>query len=142
VSLGTYCGLCGQQGPLIVTKCCNRPVCDDHHKYKVFSYSRASCARNHERYTVCHYHMVEHPEETCHWRDCVKCRESFSEIESYVGLGTSSCNFAEDYWEDPPSFEPEHCSRCEGMIKLNSEGYSRLPDGRGSKLCQRCSGMR
>ena len=141
VSLGTYCGLCGKQGPLILTDCCNRPVCDDQHMYKPFSYSRVSCARNHERYTVCHHHIVEHPEETCYWRDCGKCREDFADVESYVGQGTSHCNFADDYWDDPPSFEPGHCSRCGTMMKLNSEGYSILPDERGSKLCQRCSAM-
>ena len=136
--IGTYCGLCGKQGELTRTKCCNRVICDDTHLYKPFTYSRVSCYRNHDRYTVCSSHATEHPQETCDWRECAKCTVYFAEVESYVGMGTSNCNFAEDNW-DPPTFELTHCSRCHRVIKLNAEGHTRLPTG--GFECERCSGM-
>ena len=137
-SIGTYCGLCGKDGPLRLTKCCNRPVCDDYHKYKINTFSRVSCSRNHERYTVCGNHHREHHNETCKWQECHKCRQQFSDLESYVGQGTSYCNFAEDQWDNAPAFTPTHCAKCGTLVKLNSEDYTRVPDGRRSILCDPC----
>jgi hypothetical protein len=134
----TYCGLCGKSERLTRTECCDRPICDDQRLYQLMTYSRVSCHRNHERYTVCHSHRIEHPQETCHWQDCVECREFYRGIglEIYVGQGTSNCNFAEDRWDDPPPFEPTCCSRCGGGIKVNCDGYS---VGRNGRFCTSCS---
>ena len=134
---GTYCGLCGKQGRLTRTDCCNRRICDDHGLYRLFTYSRVSCARNHERYTVCSTHWREHPEETSNWRDCAKCREFYGDddLETYVGQSTSNCNFAEDEWK-PPEFEKTYCADCKRLIKMNCDGYSGGPKG---KRCEDCS---
>ena len=53
------CGLCGKTGGLIKTDCCGNWICDDEHKYVLFSYARNSCHRNHSRYTLCAYHHNE-----------------------------------------------------------------------------------
>ena len=132
----SYCGLCGKEGRLTRTRCCSRVVCDDADSYQMFTYARNSCYRNHDRYTVCSTHSTEHG-GVGKWQDCAKCKEHFNDIESYVGFGTSSFNFMEEKWEDPPAFETTSCSRCGKMIKLNSEPYIISPgDG---KLCQDCS---
>ena len=136
--IDTYCGLCGKQGPLRRTDCCNRPVCDDYHKYQVNTFSRVSCSRNHERYTICGNHKREHPKETCHWQECFKCLTGYSDLESYAGQGTSYCNFADDAWDDAPPFEPTHCAKCGKLVKLNGEDYTRVPDRKGSILCDPC----
>jgi MYND finger len=131
----TYCGLCSKTGPLIRTECCDRPVCDDEHLYVPFTFGRVSCARNHSRYTVCHNHMVEHPQEMCHWQDCRKCRNEMG-LEAYVGQGTSNCNFPEDYWEDVPAFAPSRCTKCGMIVKINGGGYS---TGRKGIDCTDCT---
>jgi len=62
------CGLCGKTGTLIKTDCCGNWICDDEHKYVLFSYARNSCHRNHSRYTLCAYHHNEgHAGD---WKDC------------------------------------------------------------------------
>jgi hypothetical protein len=53
------CGLCGKTGKVYKTECCGNWICDDHDKYQLFSYARNSCARNHDRYTVCGAHFNE-----------------------------------------------------------------------------------
>ena len=59
-SRDTYCGLCGKQGgPLAKTECCGQTICDDYGNYVAFSYSRDSCRRNHDRYTLCMFHKNE-----------------------------------------------------------------------------------
>jgi hypothetical protein len=78
--------------------------------------------------------MNENHGET-HWRDCGECRATMG-VESYVGQGTSNCNFAEDYWEDVPAFEPTCCAKCGKMVKVNSEGYSTGPKG---TYCENCT---
>lgn len=56
------CGLCGKSRNLTKTDCCDNWICDDEHKYVIFSYARNSCHRNHSRYTLCAYHHTEdHP---------------------------------------------------------------------------------
>jgi len=96
----------------------------------------------HDRYTVCSVHKTEGHEETSDWRQCHECREHFAEFETYVGMGTSSFNFMEDRWDEAPTFDPTYCSQCKGMMKLNSEGYTTLPDGESSKICERCNVLR
>ncbi|MEE8305138.1 MAG: DUF6398 domain-containing protein [Candidatus Tectomicrobia bacterium] len=52
----TQCGLCGRTGNLTKTECCGQRICDDAHTYRLFSYARNSCYRNHDRYTLCSFH--------------------------------------------------------------------------------------
>jgi hypothetical protein len=52
---GARCGLCGKTKNLTKTECCGTWICDDEHKYVVFSYARNSCSRNHRRYTLWGY---------------------------------------------------------------------------------------
>ena len=75
------CGLCGKAEKLIKTECCGNWICDDEHKYVLFSYARNSCHRNHSRYTLCAYHYNEG--HVGDWKGCKECRESF-ETEMYV----------------------------------------------------------
>lgn len=137
--LGTYCGLCGKQGRLTRTECCNRLVCDDRDDTILFIPSRPQCEYMHARYTVCSVHHNDGHDGAIDWRECAQCRVYFAEFESYVGFGTSSFNFAEDQWDEVPTFEPTYCSKCKGMMKLNSEAHSALPDG--NMLCERCCGF-
>src|SRR3989338_8005647 len=55
------CGLCGKTRNLTKTECCGNWICDDEHKYVIFSYARNSCYRNHRRYTLCGSHHAEEP---------------------------------------------------------------------------------
>src|SRR5208337_2991526 len=84
------CGLCGKKGNLTRTECCGQWICDDEHKYKLFSYATNSCHRNHNRKTLCAYHFNEG--HTGRWQDCAKCREDF-ETEMYVWYATNEFNF-------------------------------------------------
>lgn len=127
------CGLCGKSKHLMQTSCCGNWICDDHHKYVLFSYARNSCARNHDRYTLCAYH--HHNGHKGHWKDCKLCRKSF-ETEIYVWYGTNEYNF--EVLENPPHFEPTHCDQCGVVIKLGTDGYSIGPRGR---LCERCTDL-
>jgi len=113
------CGLCGKTKKLMQTECCGNWICDDHDKYVLFSYARNSCARSHERYTLCSFHHNER--HTGQWKDCKKCRESF-ETEIYVWYGTNEFNFVK--LENPPKFEPTHCAGCDKVINLGTDGYS------------------
>src|SRR3712207_858602 len=75
------CGLCGKTGRLTKSECCDQWICDDESSYRLFSYARNSCSRNHGRYTLCGYHHNEgHAGD---WRDCQECREAF-DTEIYV----------------------------------------------------------
>jgi len=114
-----HCGLCGKTKNLIRTECCGQWICDDEDQYKVFSYARNSCYRNHRRYTLCGYHHNEgHPGD---WKDCPRCREDF-ETEMYVYYGTNEYNF--EKLQNPPAYEPTHCSLCGAVIVLGRGGYS------------------
>jgi hypothetical protein len=125
------CGLCGKNKKLTKTECCGNWICDDHDKYVLFSYARNSCHRNHDRYTLCSYHHNEG--HAGHWKDCKKCRDSF-ETEIYVWYGTNEYNF--EKLENPPKFEPKHCSGCGRVINLGTDGYSQL--GKDYK-CDTCT---
>src|SRR5688572_17727963 len=113
------CGLCGKTKNLIRTECCGNWICDDEHKYALFSYARNSCHRNHSRYTLCSYHHNEGHKGD--WQTCERCRSSF-ETEMYVWYGTNEYNF--EKLENPPSYEPTKCSSCGRVIRLGTESYS------------------
>lgn len=126
------CGLCGKTKSLMQTSCCGNWICDDHGKYVLFSYTRNSCARSHDRYTLCSYHR--HNGHKGHWKNCKVCRKSFP-TEMYVWYGTNEYNF--EKLANPPHFEPTRCDRCV-VIKLGTDGHSIGPRG---KLCERCTDM-
>jgi hypothetical protein len=125
------CGLCGNTKNLTKTKCCGNWICDDEHKYVLFSYARNSCHRNHQRFTLCGYHFTEG--HAGRWQDCPKCREDI-ETEMYVWYGTNEYNF--EKLKDPPRFEPTKCHECGRVIVLSEGGYSSRG---GEYFCGRCT---
>jgi hypothetical protein len=126
------CGLCGKTTNLTKTECCGNWICDDEHKYVLFSYARNSCHRNHSRYTLCSYHYNEG--HSGHWKDCPECRESFS-TEMYVYYGTNEYNF--EKLANPPEYEPTRCTKCGCVISLSEDGYMVSPDE--GYLCEKCA---
>jgi hypothetical protein len=125
------CGLCGKAGPLTRTECCNQWICDDEASYRLFSYARNSCSRNHRRFTLCAFHSAERHSGS--WQDCSRCRKEF-EVEMYVYYGTNEYNF--EVLPNPPDFKPTLCSRCTTRISLGEDGYMR----RGTKyFCLDCA---
>lgn len=125
------CGLCGKTKNLIKTECCGNWICDDEHKYVLFSYATNSCSRNHRRYTLCVYHFNEGHKGD--WKTCKKCRTEF-EPEMVVWYGTNEHNF--EKMPDPPSFEPTHCSKCGVVIKLGTDGFAQSGD---EYWCENCA---
>lgn len=125
------CGLCGKTKELTKTECCGNWICDDEHKYVLFSYARNSCHRNHCRYTLCAYHHTE--EHPGNWKSCRECRNSF-ETEMYVWYGTNEYNF--EKLKNPPKYKPTKCSQCGKIIRLSEDGYSTSQEG---YLCEGCS---
>ncbi len=128
---GARCGLCGKTGNLTKTPCCNNWICDDEDEYVLFSYARNSCHRNHWHYTLCGYHYNERHKGD--WRECEKCRKDFR-TEMYVWHGTNEYNFVK--LENPPSYEPTRCAKCNRVIKLGDDGYSIKGE---EYFCMRCS---
>ena len=124
------CGLCGKTKNLTRTACCGNWICDDEHKYVLFSYARNSCHRNHSRYTLCGYHFSEGHEGD--WKTCKKCREDF-EPEMVAYSGTNEYNF--EKMPDPPSFKPTKCSKCSKVIVLPEGGYAHGVDGYSCSDC-------
>ena len=129
------CGLCGKTRNLTRTECCGNWICDDEHKYLLFSYARNSCSRNHRRFTLCGYHDTE--EHMGDWKDCRKCATSF-ESEMYVWYGINEYNF--EKLPNPPSYEPTKCSKCGTVVVLSEDACSIRP-GTGSReyWCEECS---
>lgn len=127
------CGLCGKARKLTRTECCDHWICDDEGQYVLFSYARNSCDRNHRRYTLCGYHHAE--EHPGRWMECQKCRGDF-ETEMYVWYGTNAYNF--EKLQNPPSYEPTHCSTCSGIIRLGEDGYSTQG---GKHFCEACTAL-
>ncbi len=125
------CGLCGKSGNLVKTECCGNWICDDHHKYVMFSYARNSCHRNHDRYTLCGYHYAEG--HSGDWKSCSMCKEAF-ETEMYVYSGTNEYNF--EKLEDIPEYEPTRCAKCKRVINLAEDAYSVKS---GEYFCVGCS---
>ena len=128
------CGLCGKKTNLTKTECCDNWICDDSHKYVLFSYARNSCYRNHDRYTVCSFHF--HEGHTGKWQDCKICCKSF-ETELYVGMATNEYNF--EKLDNPPKYRPTKCSKCKQIIHLNEGGYS---ISAGKYICYDCSDIK
>jgi hypothetical protein len=125
------CGLCGKSKNLKKTECCDQWICDDEHKYILFSYAANSCSRNHRRYTLCAVHHAEkHPGK---WQECQECREGY-EPEMVVYYGTNAFNF--EKLPNPPKYEPTHCSLCSGIIRLSADAYTMSGD---QILCTRCA---
>jgi hypothetical protein len=125
------CGLCGKTGRLKQTACCGHWICDDEATYKLFSYARNSCARNHGRFTLCGFHHAEG--HTGAWQECAVCRAQFK-TEMFVYYGTNEYNFTP--LPAPPSFEPTLCASCGHRVVLGAGGYS----SRGDKyFCSECS---
>lgn len=124
------CGLCSKTKNLIKTECCDNWICDDSHKYVMFSYARNSCYRNHDRYTICSYHHNEG--HSGDWKTCKKCRDDF-ETEDYVDMATNEYNF--EKLKNPPKYEPTKCIKCGSVIKLADGGYSM--NGKGY-TCTNC----
>ena len=125
------CGLCGKTRNLIKTDCCDNWICDDEHKYVMFSFGRNSCHRNHQRQTLCAFHHGEG--HSGDWWECDKCRKSFSTAE-YVLYGTNEYNFRK--LENPPEFDPIRCAKCAAVINLGADGYSLSGD---KYFCVGCS---
>ena len=100
----------------------------------MFSFARNSCARNHDRYTLCSYHY--HEGHTGNWRECEQCRTSF-ETEIYVYYGTNEYNF--EKLPNPPTFAPTHCASCGKVISLGYDGY--MQSGK-DYYCQPCANKR
>ncbi|MFH1644100.1 MAG: hypothetical protein ABIA74_02900 [bacterium] len=124
------CGLCGKSKNLIRTECCNNWICDDEHKYVMFSFARNSCSRNHRRQTLCGFHYVEG--HSGKWQTCVKCKESFSP-EMYVYYGTGDYNF--EQLPNPPKYKALRCAKCSSYIKLGDEECFITNEG---YLCSKC----
>ncbi len=125
------CGLCGKTSKLIKTDCCGKWICDDEHKYVIFSFARNSCSRNHRTKTLCAFHHNE--EHSGDWSECDKCRSEFSTPE-YVWYGTNEFNFRK--LDNPPPFDPIRCGKCATVIDIGEGGYSL----RGGKYyCNGCS---
>lgn len=128
------CGLCGKRKNLTQTECCGSWICDDEHKYVLFSYARNSCYRNHRRFTLCgSHHAEEHPGD---WKVCPKCRRDF-EPEMVVWYGTNEYNF--EKLPNPPSYKPTKCSQCGIVIALGEDAYSIRPGKAGREYwCEEC----
>lgn len=85
-------------------------------------------------FTVCGYHGNEKHEGR--WQDCQKCR-SGQPLELYVYNATNEYNF--EKLENPPAFEPTHCSQCGKVIRLAQDGYSVSGD---RYCCDECGAPR
>ena len=128
------CGLCGKTTGLMKTECCGRWICDDEHKYRLFSYATNSCSRNHRRYTLCGYHFEN--EHDGPWQTCPACREEI-DAEMYGYYGTNEFNF--ERLDKVPEFEPKRCAECNAIIRLAEGGYSMSG---GGYYCPECTTKR
>ena len=124
------CRLCGKRSKLTRTECCGQWICNDEHKYVLFSYARNSCHRNHRRFTLCGAHFDEGHKGD--WKTCQECRTGH-EPEMIAWYGTNEYNF--EKMPDPPAYEPTKCSSCGQVIKLGAEGYAEGPEG---YTCEDC----
>lgn len=125
------CGLCGKTQKLTKTLCCDNWICDDESEYRLFSFARNSCYRNHRTQTLCGGHYGEDHEGR--WQDCQKCKDLF-ETEMYVYFSTNEYNF--EKLSNPPEYEPTRCAACNRKIRLGTEEFSYGPKG---YLCRKCT---
>ncbi len=124
------CGLCGKTKNLMRTDCCGNWICNDERNYVMFSFARNSCHRNHDRFTLCASHF--HEGHSGDWKTCKECRKTF-ETEMYVWYSTNDYNF--EKLENPPAYEPTHCSKCGKVIKLGIDGYTLTGE---EYMCESC----
>ena len=132
----SFCGLCGNDGsiaPLKQARCCKRTICDDQASYKMFSYARNSCDRNHGKYTMCSFHhtnMDDPPHSGDPYKEeCAQCKYMHGDSDDiYVGNLTSNHNFQEDIEkvERAPAFDPTKCMKCGRIIKRNRSEERRV----------------
>ena len=83
------------------------------------------CLNTHETNTLCSFHhRKEHAAND--WRECAECLEAkkFGGKEEIVWLGVNHTNFAEDVWENVPSFEFTYCSACGKAVKINADAFT------------------
>ena len=66
--------------------------------------------------------------------ECKRCKDEMAETEMYVWYGTNEYNF--EKLQNPPSYEPTHCSKCKEVITLSQDGYSTLGD---KHFCEACT---
>ena len=125
------CFICGKTEKLVKTECCNHWICDDEEKYELFSFSDASCHRNHRRFTLCGIHYEEGHKGN--WQHCEKCRKMFDD-EMYAYYGTNEYNHT--ILPNPPTYEPTHCAKCRMIISRGYDPYTSMPDG--TFLCVKC----
>ena len=128
--IGGACSLCGKTKNLTTTPCCGQPICDDHHKYELFSYAHTSCARNHDRRSLCAFHYNnDHPGK---WQDCKRCVKELGE-ESYALLAASDYNIGK------PESVPDISIRCFGCKKdIKDMSLISMVTSKG-KLCIKCA---
>src|SRR4030067_2074699 len=81
------CGRCDKTKNLTKTECCGQWICDDQHKYVLFSYAHNSCSRNHDRYTLCSHHFNER--HSGNWKTCKKRRNDFEIDRKSTRLNSS-----------------------------------------------------
>lgn len=51
----------------------------------------------------------------------------------YVWYGTNEYNFVK--LENPPSYEPTRCKKCNAVIKLGVDAYTRSSEGYSCESC-------
>ena len=148
------CGLCGnRKGAFKLTECCNRLVCNDEDSYRLTSYSRIHCARNHRRYTICgSHHEADHPGK---WQDCKECKEKHEESDESIGYEYASkagnpphVPFKFNFDEDAVQFDWERikfpeCITCKRGIDTMMECFIQPPGqvgGKGLRIqCDDCT---
>jgi len=125
------CKLCDKSHKLVRTECCNQWLCNEEADHNLYDNGRPSCFKNHEKYTLCAYHHKNGHEGD--WKTCQKCKEGFK-TEMYVWHSTNKYNF--EKLQNPPQFQPTHCSGCSCVIRLGEDCYVQNKDGYS---CFRCS---
>ena len=138
------CGLCGNgKGPFTRTECCKRLVCDDEGSYRMMSYSRIHCVRNHRRYSICgHHHAEGHKGK---WQNCKKCKKDH-DAKKRVSYDYASragnpfkFNFDQDVVEfDWPRIKFPKCDSCRRAIDTMMENFIRCFACHGSFQCDKC----
>ena len=137
------CGLCGnRKGPFIRTECCNRLVCDDEGSYRMMSYSRIHCHRNHMRYSLCAYHHSE--KHRGRWQKCAKCKELHGEPYKYSVMAGNpphlpfKFNFEEDAVKfDWSKISLPSCQICSKKIDTYLTEYVSC-NCSGGAMCAKC----
>jgi len=125
------CKLCDTSSSLLKSPCCNQWFCNDEADYNLYKNPRASCFKNHQKYTLCGFHHSQGHEGE--WKNCQKCKEGLK-TELYVWHSTNKYNY--DKLKNPPEYEPTYCSECNCTIRLGEECHSHNND---AYFCFRCS---